>query len=83
MKWFFRNENSVPEVNSTLEGHSEPVSCGLSWNFQLVAPEQANALRFCNEEQIVSASRDGHVRRFETEMVNRCKSFGLAREVHK
>jgi U3 small nucleolar RNA-associated protein 21 len=25
VKWFFRNENSLPEVNTVLEGHSAPV----------------------------------------------------------
>lgn len=25
VKWFFRNENSLPEVQKCLSGHSEPV----------------------------------------------------------
>uniref|UniRef100_A0A914I9A7 Small-subunit processome Utp21 domain-containing protein n=1 Tax=Globodera rostochiensis TaxID=31243 RepID=A0A914I9A7_GLORO len=70
VKWFFRSEVALPEIDTALEGHSEPVT----------------ALRFCAEHLVVSAGRDGHVRRFNTgtgEKSGGSVHFGLAREVKK
>uniref|UniRef100_A0A914ME02 Small-subunit processome Utp21 domain-containing protein n=1 Tax=Meloidogyne incognita TaxID=6306 RepID=A0A914ME02_MELIC len=67
VKWVFRNENSLPEVQNCLQGHSEP----------------ATTLKFFDDDLIVSASKDGHVRQFDSVRTVLCKDFGLAREVRK
>ncbi|KAL7072309.1 hypothetical protein ACQ4LE_008436 [Meloidogyne hapla] len=67
VKWVFRNENSLPEVQNCLQGHSEP----------------ATTLKFFDDDLLVSASKDGHVRQFDSVRTALCKDFGLAREVRR
>ncbi|KAI3422666.1 hypothetical protein GPALN_013164 [Globodera pallida] len=68
VKWFFRSEVALPEIDTALEGHSEPVT----------------ALRFCAENLVVSTGREvGTAMCVNTgtgEKSGGSVHFGLARE---
>lgn len=67
VKWVLEEEQTLPTLHTELAGHSGPVS----------------SIAFFDENAMISASLDGHVRSYNIIRDDIMKSLGKAREVKK